>query len=564
MAAGKSKEAVATEVAAMDKDTKRLLFLGQKVIANYGCMSCHAINGMETASSPCTNLSDWGQKAVSKLDFGYLDHHKLQSLPATAKLPMVNALSVEAANLSHESIAGKQVSQPVEIGWPEVGHSRNDWIVQKLKNTRVFDRGKALLEPGPDSPGSPYDKLKMPTFYLNEEQVHAITTFVISNRDKLISEKLLRKSTNEQAITIARGRELVERYNCVSCHQVEKNVPQVQQYYPITDVITKAPPSLRGEGNKVQHGWLFNFFKHVEPLRPLLGEMGNGIRMPSFHNTDAEWTAIIAYFNAVSKKEAAELKKRIDPVSKYILIQQKATTQPSDTVGLDWWQRPELISSAEYLKNWGLSFGHIKPIEVAPSATAADLTKVYRTLLFKAMFTQHLYDAPYPFVDSPRPQLSEERFALGQQFFYDMQCLKCHVLGDPNVEGANKVPTAPNLSLTSRRLQERWVRGWVQEPNVIQVGTAMPPFFTGLPVFKLEGQPWHLGQPLGDPAQQAQHAQQVSAKYGAGVEEQTKLLLEYLYAAGVKGVTGVQPGGVTPATQTAEMPQPQANMQSNR
>jgi hypothetical protein len=193
-----------------------------------------------------------------------------------------------------------------------------------------------------------------------------------------------------------------------------------------------------------------------------------------------------------------------------------------------------------------------------------DLTKVYRTLWFKATFTQRQYDAPFPFVDSPRPEISDERFALGQQFFYDMQCLKCHVLGDPNVPGANKAPTAPNLSLTSRRLQSRWVRRWVQEPNIIQVGTAMPPFFTGLPVFQIEGQPWHLAQPLGDPAQQAEHVKLVEAKYGATVQQQTDLLLEFLYAAGVKNITGVQPATASPATQPTAASQPQANMQSAR
>jgi cytochrome c551/c552 len=557
-------EQAKAEVAKMDKDTKRLVFLGQKLIAGYGCMSCHAINGMETASSPCTNLSDWGQKAVSKLDFGYLDHHKLQSLPKTSSIPMVNGLSADAANLVHEAGAAHGASAPVEVGWPEVGHHRNEWITQKLKNPRVYDRGKALLEPRglPDQADLVYDKLKMPAFYLNEEQVHAIVTFVISNRDKLITERLLNKATNPNAITIARGRELTERYNCVSCHQIEKNAPQVQQYFKVEDVITKAPPPLRGEGNKIQHGWLFNFFKHVEPLRPLLGEVGDGIRMPSFANTDDEWTAIIAYFNAVSKKESVELKKKVDPVIKYISNQRKATTQPTETTGEDWWQRPELAPSADYLKSWGLTFGHIKPIEVAQGTNAADLTKAYRTLLFKAIFTQNLYDAPYPFVDAPRPELSEERFALGQQFFYDMQCLKCHVLGDPNVAGANKAPTAPNLSLASRRLQQRWVRRWVQEPNIIQVGTAMPPFFTGLPVFNVEGQPWHLAQPLGDPAQQADHVKQVEAKYGATVQQQTDLLLDFLYAAGVRGITGVQPATASPPSQPAPASQPQANMQS--
>ena len=78
--------------------------------------------------------------------------------------------------------------------------------------------------------------------------------------------------------------------------------------------------------------------------------------------------------------------------------------------------------------------------------------------------------------------------------FYEMQCLKCHVLGDPNVEGANKAPTAPNLSLVQRRLQPRWVRHWVQEPAIIQVGTAMPPFLTGQAIWDYHGMAWPRSQ----------------------------------------------------------------------
>src|SRR5262249_34003023 len=142
--------------------------------------------------------------------------------------------------------------------------------------------------------GKPYDKLRMPTFYLNDEQVHAIVNFVLTARDPLVSERLKQKATSEQAQKIARGRELAVRYNCVSCHSIEGNIPQVQQYYKPDDVGVLAPPSLRGEGNKIQHEWLFTFFKDVQQMRPKLFA---GIRMPSFPATDDEWTAIIAYFN---------------------------------------------------------------------------------------------------------------------------------------------------------------------------------------------------------------------------------------------------------------------------
>lgn len=554
-------EAVAkAEAEKMSKDDRRLVFLGQKMIAHYGCMSCHAINGMESVSSPCANLSDWGQKGVDKLDYGYIDHHKVDSLPKIngmpkpAEVPLINGLSVEAANLGHAATLAS-AARDLEVGWPDVAHNRQSWITQKLKNSRIYDRGKVLLEPKPEDKwvGSPYDKLKMPTFYLNEEQVHAIVTFVLSNRNRLISERLTARATNEQATLIARGRELTERYNCISCHQTEKNAPQIRQYFTIEDIPTKSPPSLRGEGNKVQFAWLFNFFKHVEPLRPLIND---GIRMPSFPLTDVEWSAIIAYFNSISNKESHDLARRLDPINKYIASARGATSQPSsnpDEVwpGDDWWQRNEFLATADYLKVWGLDFGHIKPVEIAPGTSADDYRKLYRTLLFKANFTRDLYAAAYPFVDSPRPQIAQDRFARGEQFLYELQCLKCHVMGDPSIPGANKSPTAPNLTLTHVRLQQRWVRAWVQEPGIIQTGTAMPPFFTGLPVFNLEGQSTAMAQSLSDPAQQQARVDLIHGRFGATARDQTGLLLDFLYAAGARGHTGVQPPTTAPAAAAA-------------
>jgi hypothetical protein len=578
-------------VGKMSTEQKQLVFLGKKLISHYGCMQCHAVNGLETASSPCANLSDWGQKGVDKLAFEYLDHHKVESLPPTSAIPMVNGLSVEAANLGHELPVGgwaSKIAAPVEVGWPELAHKRTDWITQKLKNTRIYDRGKVLQEPvrqvegGKDvfkdgvpqvaDPGKPYDKLKMPTFYLSDDEVNSIVTFVISNRDRLISERLLAKTNNEQAQRVSYGRYLTEKYNCISCHQTEHNVPPIQRFYKPDDINKTTPPSLRGEGNKIQHAWLFNFLKNVEKLRPL-----PVIRMPSFPLTDDEASAITAYFAAVSNKESDELKKTIDPVVKYAHMQEKAAmamavaapaTKPAagaataaapavatDTLAAanivpngDWWSQPQFAHATAALVDWGLTNGKIKAGEIDPNKNSpAELAKSYRGLLFRAMFTQGLYHAPYPFVDSPRPELTDARFKLGEQFLYDLQCLKCHVLGDPNAPGARKDATAPNLSLASRRLQRRWVRHWVQEPPIIQTNTAMPAFFTGEPIFKLDGQTQPRAQNVPEPKRG-----QIEEKYGRTVEEETDLLIDFIYAAGVRGYTAVQPADATTTPAAAE------------
>ena len=549
------KEEAEKKVATMSLVDKQMVWLGKKLVGHYGCMSCHQINGMETATSPCANLSDWGQKGLNKLDFAYLDEHKAHSLPETYAIPMVNGLSEQAAVLAHSNAiapdgSGK-VAQAVHVGFPHVGHSREDWITQKLHNTRIYDRGKNLLEPSPkrredgqlESPGRPYDKLRMPTFYLSERQVEALVTFVISNRDRLVTDTMTMMGTTDESKTIAYGRYLTQKYNCVGCHQLERNAPPVQQYFSREDLTSKAPPSLRGEGNKIRHDWLFNFLRNVEPLRPL-----PQIRMPSFHfGNDQEVTAIAAYFAAASNKEARELKKYIDPVLAHVEPKKAAGptapaagAKPAAAAKTPWHLEPTLETQRKALETWALNLRQILPLQLDPARNnAADLDKSYATLLFKARFIAGLYDAPYPFAEDSRPTLPDDRRKRGEQLFYEMQCLKCHMFGETNPN--EKIPAsvvAPNLALANDRLQRRWVRHWIQEPPVIQVGTPMPQFLSGLPIFKLDGQSWPRAQGLND-----QEIARIEQAYGSDPNEQANLVLDFLYWAGARNLTLSQPAG---------------------
>ena len=84
---------------------------------------------------------------------------------------------------------------------------------------------------------------------------------------------------------------------------------------------------------------------------------------------------------------------------------------------------------------------------------------------------------------------------------------------------------------------------------MIQIGTAMPPFFTGLNIFDVHGQAWPRSQGA-SPAE----VNRVESQYGKTPEEQTGLLLDFLYAAGVRGYTGVQPATASPASASSSSP----------
>jgi mono/diheme cytochrome c family protein/plastocyanin/cytochrome c551/c552 len=598
---------------------KQLDFLGSKLITHYGCMNCHTINGMENAATPCANLSDWGQKREDKLDFAYLAEHKVKDeLPPTTTFPLVNGLSVEAVTQIIPHINAKDWAEPisgeVRVAWPELPHSRTSWLEHKLKNTRIYDRGRNLLEPEREyeadhktpklqeidgekvpvlkSHGKPYEKLRMPTFYLKDEQVHAIVTFVISNRDKLVTQKLLDKTNTEDAVRIAKGRQVVEKYNCVGCHRTEFNQPAIQQYFQKgtgywdnTEIPLKAPPSLHGEGSRVQQQWLFNFLKHVEQAGT--GPQGKirpqpYIHMPSFPLTDDETTIIAAYFGASTIKEGKELAKKVEPLIKETIKSMGTDSEaPSAQAQLDaeqvwpeddWWKEPKWSALAQEIKDWGIANGSVRPQDFSAGTDEKSLNQAYMTALYDARFISSAWDTRYPFVDVAQPTPSDERFKKGELFFHYLNCQQCHIVGRETdqltpAEKAkglvvNAAPKGPNLRLAAGRLQRHWVHHWVQQTDVIQPGSAMPAiFFAGravpaqLPkgtsdvVFSLPGLPHLTTTP-----DNAELIKQVQYNFGQTVEEQKALLLDFVFSAGPRGYTSFDPATTAATTQPATAP----------
>src|SRR5213079_2652136 len=101
--------------------------LGRRVIARYGCFSCHDIKGFETAQSIGTDLSEEGSKLVTRLDFAFIS-----DIPHTSKL---------------------------------------GWFRAKLHDPRIFDRGRVL---------QPLDKLRMPNFDFSDVEIGRLVTALMS------------------------------------------------------------------------------------------------------------------------------------------------------------------------------------------------------------------------------------------------------------------------------------------------------------------------------------------------------------------------------------------------
>lgn len=499
------------------------LFLGMKMIAHYGCYACHNIAGFEDATRPGTDLSLWGQKFITQLDFGFYAPIFEEE---RAKQPKVFAdLFMEDPEYQH-LIRDSGGNQPQEIL-----HNHASFAYHKLRNPRIWDRSKYK---------KPYEKLKMPNFFFTDAESKALTTFLVSRKDPLVTEKVKINYKDTPVGRIARGRALVRDLNCIGCHTIEGGSEAIiHQYYTEDTSVSDddpfsvrfKPPLLWGEGAKIQYNWLFTFLNNVEKLRPWLR-----VRMPSFYLSDHDATTLVEYFAGLSQYESKMLKDELVPIAKYLQTVHggdAATTNPATATGTPWFMEESLAPNAEFLKRYALANKQATPFEfdISSANSAADvgtaLQPVYDKVVKRAAFLSNVFDVKYPFLDARSHKIAEERFKHGEEFFYDEKCLACHVAGDPSVPGTTQVIKAPNFALSGHRLRYDWVINWIQDPQAIQPGANMPQIFQGGSAYSMMPEDVR---------------KQKEAHFGTTVDEQASLLVDFIFSIAERNYTAIQPG----------------------
>lgn len=228
-----------SQLAAMN-ETARQMYLGEKTLNKYGCFGCHMIKGFETANGIGTELSNWGVKPIGQLDFGFTD-------PA------------------------------------QIARTHEGFLAAKLSNPRQYDKDKVVAFA---------DKLKMPNFYLSDDDRVSIMTAVLGLTQTYIPDEMT-AGIHGNGPLLEKGRRVIADFNCRGCHLIEDQGGWIREMYNKEGIdLSLAPPNLHAEGSKVQIEWMHDFFQNVHPIRPWLH-----IRMPSFHWTDEKLSKVITYFN---------------------------------------------------------------------------------------------------------------------------------------------------------------------------------------------------------------------------------------------------------------------------
>jgi cytochrome c551/c552/uncharacterized coiled-coil DUF342 family protein len=247
---------------------------GQFLVRFYGCAGCHEIAGLEEEQRIGTELTKEGTKPIERLDFALLGHR------------------AEAED------------------W----YTHKGFFEHKLENPAVYDQGKEKAK---------LDRLKMPNFNLSKPEIDAVTTFLLGSVDPSIPPRYF-YAPADQRRDIIEGWWVVRKYNCMGCHQVhvgQTTVFMTLPRYQDPDWKDQRPPTLIGEGARVNPQWLMSFLNNPS-LTEKPDEMDrDGVRrylkarMPTFFFSDGEIQKLVRFFAAMSSQAAPYIADRLDPLT---------------------------------------------------------------------------------------------------------------------------------------------------------------------------------------------------------------------------------------------------------
>jgi len=253
-------------------DDPKLKNAGLDKVRFYGCAGCHEIAGLEDEQRIGTELTKEGSKPVERLDFALLGH------------------------------------KAEDEGW----YTHKGFFEHKLADPAVYDQGKEKAQ---------QDKLKMPNFNFSKPEIDAVTTFLEGSVDATMPPRYFYNPTDQRQ-DIVEGWWVVRKYNCMGCHRVhvgQTTILDTIARYQDPDWREQKPPTLIGEGARVNPEWLMRFLNN-----PSLSETDtnrDGVRqylkarMPTFSFSDGEIRKLVRFFEALSSQAEPFIPEKIDAIT---------------------------------------------------------------------------------------------------------------------------------------------------------------------------------------------------------------------------------------------------------
>ncbi|MDP7715871.1 MAG: c-type cytochrome, partial [Candidatus Marinimicrobia bacterium] len=391
---------------------------GEELIIKYGCSGCHNIKGMEEQGKIGAELTEIGSKNIQFFDFG-----------SEEKVGRFGSLEKEILSLVGLEDAEKNV-----------GKARHTWIKAKLGKPRQFDEKNSI----------------MPDFRLNEEEIEALSVLLTGLKKEKLEKSYVYKSSEKEKC-IAEGNKVLEKYNCMGCHQ-----------FTIDTLYLKNGNRLEGMVKLEEEDSLFfQLWRDNEKLERKAGDTVQIVKKHINSRESAEGgediaSLIIDYHVEVDGMMPEEAKVFTPPV----LYGEGSKVQCA----------------------WLFSFLE-EPVPLRPwldiRMPTFSLSEEEATSISKYLAVVDEEEYPFEFVREKSDYYIKQKdlhnpgyLAKARRLFEskDVNCASCHVRGDKTPEG-EPADWAPDLLLAEERLKPDWIKSWLLDPQIIQPGTKMPKFF---------------------------------------------------------------------------------------
>lgn len=425
----RSPEAEAREKALSMATPEQLLYLGERLMAPYGCFGCHDLPGQEIGvrvGRDFTGQDAVGDKSIETVVFGFID----------------------------------------------IPHTWHDWLAKKLEAPRIFDQGFERRAA---------DKLRMPKFTLSPRQRDALVCFLLSlTNEKVPAESQRRYRGVDSALQ--RGEALVREFNCRACHR-----------FSTDRLVFRNPRRGKGEPKEIAVRGVVTgtyedslFFRSLEDVE--VGdwefeangfaelERGDWLRWERPIGGDSQ-DELLWFYAAeegfdYDREEVEEGDE--DAIAEWFAFREShlhmlapliegeaARTQP------EWLFRflkdPFDMRLHLDLRMPDFSLSDTKAHDLAEYFSAQD-------------------DVDYPFLTIPERsddyrQSRRAEIQNARELFDStaVQCISCHIRGGILPEG-DSANWGPDLARAPQRLRPDWVIRWLEDPQLLVPGTRMPTF----------------------------------------------------------------------------------------
>lgn len=373
--------------------------------------------------------------------------------------------------------------------------------MQKLRQPRSYDEGKIRRWE---------DRTRMPQFNLSDEERDAVATFVMGLVGETINRKYVYNPSPQRQAEI-HGRNLIEKYNCQSCHVFKPGE------YKFTPTPENAELLLSVAKKELSEDYSFPGHSAWSVPKDKLNKgddlVVRGLPDGEENRDEAEnpedpkkyfklWEAtslkgqvIPSGLNVAIPSSQLTPDRRTDPYGgKYaeslveFLLSKSAAPQGAGERDKAWQKSPPpLLREGEKVQTPWLYRFLKEPVSIRPSVVLRMPKFNFREGDVEALADYFAASdgAAYPYSYVEIPEREESYLAVRDREFPDYLehgwklvtnkelCIKCHPIGGIKPLGKPE-ELGPPLSRASERLRPEWMLHWIANPKRLVPYTAMP------------------------------------------------------------------------------------------